>query len=67
VKGYGGETRRPLGRLRRRWENGNRMDVREISWEVKWIQLAQDKDRWRALVNAMMNLRFLALRSYLVN
>jgi hypothetical protein len=41
-------------------EDGIRMDLREIDWEsVEWIQLAQDRDRWRALVNTMMNLQAL--------
>jgi hypothetical protein len=58
------EGKRPLGIPRRRWEDGIRMDLREIGWgSVDWMQLAQDKDRWRALVNTMMNLRVLALRS----
>jgi hypothetical protein len=58
------EGKRPLGRPRRRWEDGIRMDLREIGWgSVDWIQLAQDKDRWRALVNTVMNLRVLAPRS----
>jgi hypothetical protein len=58
------EGKRPLGRPRRRWEDGIRMDLREISWgSVDWIQLAQDRDRWRAVVNAVMNLRVLAPRS----
>jgi hypothetical protein len=53
--------RRPLGRARRRWEDGIRMDLREIGWgSVDWIQLAQDRDRWRAVVSAVMNLRVLA-------
>jgi hypothetical protein len=57
------EGKRPLGRPRRRWENGLRMDLREIGLGcVEWIQLAQDRDRWRALVNAVMNLRVLAPR-----
>jgi hypothetical protein len=44
-----------------RWENGIRMDLREIGWgSVVWIQLAQDRDRWRALVNTVMNLQVLA-------
>jgi hypothetical protein len=45
------------------------MDLREIVWggRVEWIHLAQDGDRWRAVVNAVMNLRVLAPRSYLVN
>jgi hypothetical protein len=56
--------KRPLGRPRRRWEDGNRMDLREIGWgSVDWIQLAQDRDRWRDLVNTVMNLRVLAPRS----
>jgi hypothetical protein len=46
------EGKRPLERPRHRWENGIRMDLREISWwSVEWIQLAQDRDRWRAVVN----------------
>jgi hypothetical protein len=41
------EGKRPLGRPRRRWEDGIRMDLREIGWvSVDWIQLAQDRDRW---------------------
>jgi hypothetical protein len=58
------EGRRPLGRPRRRWENGIRMDLREIVLGgVDWIPLAQDRDRWRAVVNTVMNLRVLAPRS----
>jgi hypothetical protein len=53
----------PLERPRRRWEDGIRMDLREIAWgSVDWIQLAQDRDRWQALVNTVMNLRVLAPR-----
>jgi hypothetical protein len=52
------EGRRPLGRPRRRWEDNIKMDLREVEWEgMDWINLAQDRDRWRALVNAIMNLR----------
>jgi hypothetical protein len=52
-----------LGRPRRRWEDGIKMDFREIGWGgVEWIRLAQDWDRWRAVVNAVMNLRVLAPR-----
>jgi hypothetical protein len=58
------EGKRPFQRPRRRWENGIKMDLREISWgDVEWIHLAQDRDRWRAVVSAVMNLRVLAPRS----
>jgi hypothetical protein len=52
------EGRRPLGRPRRRWEDNIKIDLREIGFgDVDWIDLAQDRDRWRALVNTVMNLR----------
>jgi hypothetical protein len=52
------EGRRPLGRPRRRWEDDIKMDLREVGWgSMDWINLAQDRDRWRPLVNAVMNLR----------
>jgi hypothetical protein len=52
------EGRRPLGRPRLRWEDNIKMDLREVGWEgMDWIDLAQDRDMWRALVNAVMNLR----------
>jgi hypothetical protein len=52
------EGKRPLGKPRRRWEDGIRMDLREIGWgSVDWIQLAQDRNRWRDLVKTVMNLR----------
>jgi hypothetical protein len=53
------EGRRPLGRPRHRWEDNIKIDQREIEFgDVNWIHLAQDRDRWRALVNTVMNLRF---------
>jgi hypothetical protein len=51
------EGRRPLGRFRRRWEYNIKMDIEEVGWGMDWIELAQDRDRLRALVNAVMNLR----------
>jgi hypothetical protein len=58
------EGKRPLGRPRRRWEDGIKMDLREMGWGgVEWIHVAQDRDRWRAVVNAVMNPRVLAARS----
>jgi hypothetical protein len=52
------EGKRPLGRPSRRWEDNIRMDLKEIGMEnVDWIHLAHDRDRWRALVNKVMNLR----------
>ena len=52
------DERRPLGRTRRRWEDNIKMDFQEVGCGgMDWIQLAQDRDRWRALVNAVMNLR----------
>jgi hypothetical protein len=58
------EGKRPLGRPRRRWEDGVRMDLKEIGLGgVDWIRLAQDRDRWRAVVSAVMNLGVLAPRN----
>jgi hypothetical protein len=58
------EGKKPLGRRKYRWEDGIRMDLREIGWgSVDWIHLAQDRDRLRALVNTVINLRVLASRS----
>jgi hypothetical protein len=52
------EGRRPLERPRRRWEDNIKMDLREVGWGgMDWISLAQDRDRWRALVYTVMNLR----------
>jgi hypothetical protein len=58
------EGKRQLEKPRSRWEDGIKMDLREIGWGgVEWIHLAQDKDLLRAVVNAVMNLRVLAPRS----
>jgi hypothetical protein len=55
------EGKRPLGRLRHRWEDGIRMDLRETCWKgVEWIHLAQDRDQRQALVNTVINLWVLA-------
>jgi hypothetical protein len=52
------EGKRPLGRLRRRWEGNIEMDLREIGWGgMNWINLTQDRDQWRALVNMVMSVR----------
>jgi len=53
------EGKRPLGSPRSRWEGNIKMDLQEVGWGgMDWIELAQDRDRYRALVNAIMNLRF---------
>jgi hypothetical protein len=58
------EGKRPLGRPRHRWEDGIRMDLREIGQRsVEWIQLAQHRGRWQALVNTVMNLQVLVPQS----
>jgi hypothetical protein len=58
------EGERPPRRLRRRWEGVIRMDLRENGLEgVDWIRLAQDGDRWRAVVSAVMNLQVLVPQS----
>jgi hypothetical protein len=52
------EGKRPLGRLRRRWVENIKIDLREIGWDgMDWIDLAQDRYKWRALVNTVMKLR----------
>jgi hypothetical protein len=52
------EGKRPLGRPRRRWVDNIKMYLRQIGWDGRdWIELAQDRDQWRALVNTVMNLR----------
>jgi hypothetical protein len=50
------EGRRPLGRPRRRWEDNIKMDLQKVGCRgMDWIDMAQDRDRWRAVVNAVMN------------
>jgi hypothetical protein len=62
------EGKRPLGRPRRRWEDGIKMDLREIGGRgVDWIHLAQDIDRWRAVVNTVMNPWVLTPRSKIIS
>jgi len=52
------EGERPLGRTRRTWENNIKMDLQEVGFRnMDWIEVAQNRDTWRALVNAVMNLR----------
>ena len=58
--GFGGgtEENRPLRRPRRRWEDNIKMDLEEVDWGgMDWIDLARNRNRWRAVVNAVMNLR----------
>jgi hypothetical protein len=52
------EGKRPLGRPRRRWVDNIKRDLGEVGWDdVDWIGLAKDRNRWRALVNSVLNLR----------
>jgi hypothetical protein len=52
------ERKRALGRPRRRWVDNIRMDLGEVGWsDVDWIGMAKDRNRWRALVNSVLNLR----------
>jgi hypothetical protein len=52
------EEKRPPGRPRRRWVDNIKMNLREIEWDgMNWINLAENRDQWRALVNMVMNLR----------
>ena len=57
------EGKRPLGRPRRRWEDNIKMDLEEVGGGCgDWMELAQDRDRWRALVSTVMNLRVPKIR-----
>jgi hypothetical protein len=52
------EGKRQLGRSRRRWVDNIKIDIRETGWDgMDWIDLAEDRDQWRALMNTVMNLR----------
>jgi len=52
------EGKRPLRRHRQRWEDNNKIDLQEVGYgDMDWIHLAHDRDRWRTLVNGVMNLR----------
>jgi hypothetical protein len=52
------EDKRPLGRPRRRWKDNIKMDLQEVGWGCgDWMEVAQDRDRWQALVNTLMNFR----------
>jgi hypothetical protein len=53
------EGKRPVGRPRRRWEDNIKMDLQEVGGDGDWMEWAQDRDRWRALVNMGMNFRVL--------
>jgi hypothetical protein len=52
------DWKRPFGRPRSRWDDNVKIDLQEVGWgDMNWIDLARDRDRWRGLVNAVMNLR----------
>jgi hypothetical protein len=60
------EGKRPLGRSRRSWVDNIKMDLRDTGWDdMDCIDLAQDRDQWRALVNTVMNLRFIKCWKFL--
>jgi len=62
MQGFVGEPegKRPFGRPRRRWEDNIKKDIQEVvCGDMDWIEVAQDMDSWRALVNVVMNLRVL--------
>ena len=51
------DAKRPLGGHRRIWDDNIKMDLQKLGWGICWVDLAQDRDRWQALVNNAMNLR----------
>jgi hypothetical protein len=51
------EGKRSLGRSRRKWEDNIKMELQDVGWVMEWIDVAQDRDRWRALVSTVMNFR----------
>jgi hypothetical protein len=51
------EGKRPFGRPRPRWVDNIKTGIQEVEWDIDWIDLAQDRDSWRAVVNAAMNIR----------
>jgi len=52
------EGKRPLGRPRRRFEDNNKIDLQRVGWDMDWIELAQDRYRWRALVIGVIKFQF---------
>jgi hypothetical protein len=51
------DGKRPLGRPRRRWEDNIKIELQEVGWGIDWLDLAQNRDRWHAPANPVMNLR----------
>ena len=61
------EGRRPLGRPKRRWEDNIKMDLQKVGWGMDWIEVAQDSDRWHALVCAIEPSDSTCARNFLTN
>ena len=62
------EGKRPLGRPRRRWEDNIMMDLQEVGWGCgDWMELAPDRDRWRALVSTVTNIRVTKIAGNFLN
>jgi len=59
IQGFGkSEGKRPVGRARRKWDDNIKMNLQEVGYGgMDWVDVAQDRDRWRAFVNAVMNIR----------